>query len=165
MAQIFDYFQNIDTDQIKMISFILSLVFGILFAIIVMKINKLNKRKLNILDSILTPPPPSQTGVMARWEEILRHADSPKEFEWKFAVIESDKLADDMLKAAGYQGETMGERLLSIDKSQFENLDGLWEAHKLRNKVVHDTNYFVRYGEARQAIEYYEKALKELGVL
>jgi len=103
--------------------------------------------------------------LQARWNEISRHIESTNEGEWKFAVIEADKLVDDVLKSAGYQGETMGERLMNIDKSQLVSLDVLWDAHKTRNRLVHDANYFLRYAEAKRAVKFYEETLKELGGL
>ena len=74
-------------------------------------------------------------------------------------------MVDDILKASGYPGDTMGERLKNIDKTQILSIDGLWEAHKIRNRLAHDTNYFLRYGEAKRAIQLYEEVLKELQAL
>ena len=51
---------------------------------------------------------------------------------------------------------------MSIERGQFESLNGLWEAHKIRNKLVHETGYFLRPSEAQKALIFYEKALKEL---
>ena len=72
---------------------------------------------------------------------------------------------DHVLKSSGYPGDTMGERLKNIDKAQIVTLDGLWEAHKIRNRLAHDLNYFLRYGEAKRAVQLYEKTLKELNAL
>ncbi len=163
LAQLFDNFPDIE--KIKLISFILSVVFGILFWLMVVKINKLSGQVKKTAAGMLTPSSPSRGGVAAKWEEILRHINSPKEVEWKFAVIESDKLTDEILKSAGYHGESMGERLINIDKSQMESLGGLWEAHKLRNRIVHEIDYYMRYSEAKRAVDLYGEALKELGVI
>lgn len=103
--------------------------------------------------------------LTARWQEIINHIGSPREGEWKFAVIEADKLMDDTLKSAGYIGDTMGERLMGIEQGQIQTLDGLWDAHKTRNHLVHDANYFLRYSEAKRVIQLYEETLKELGAL
>lgn len=102
--------------------------------------------------------------LTARWQEILNFIDSIREGEWKFALIEADKLVDDVLKNS-FPGETMGERLMNIDKTQLLSIDSLWEAHKIRNRLAHDTNYFLRHAEAVRAIRLYEQALKELGAL
>jgi len=118
------------------------------------------------MNKALNPPEPAYGGALqSKWEEIKHHAESVKEAEWKLSIIEADNLVNDILKSAGYPGDTMGERLTNINKGQLLSLDGLWEAHKIRNKLAHDTNYFLRYAEARRAIVLYEAALKELNAL
>ncbi len=132
----------------------------------IVKFQKLVGLKIQLAKLALRSAEPAYGGAsQSRWEEILRHVDSAKEAEWKFAIIEADKLVDDLLKSAGYLGDTMGERLMSIEKGQMANLDGLWEAHKIRNKLVHDVNYFLRQAEARKAIQLYENILRELGAV
>src|SRR3989344_8255157 len=104
------------------------------------------------------------TLLAAHWQEIMQRIESIREGEWKFAIIEADNLVDDLLKNL-FPGETMGERLMNIDKTQLLTIDDLWEAHKIRNRLAHDTNYFLRHAEAVNAIRLYEKTLKELGAL
>ena len=160
---IFDYLPNLD--QIKLISFLLSLIFGSFLVFIIARLIKLQKRSIESVKNVVAPPKAAQGGIAAKWEEILTHINSPREFEWKFSVIEADKLMDQVLKSAGYLGETLGERLVNIDKTRLVTLDGLWEAHKLRNRIVHDANIFLRYAEAKRAIDLFQKSLEELGVL
>lgn len=159
---------NTDFEQllarVKLISAIFSflfLVLGVYFVVEFQKLVGLKVQKSKLALRILEAA--SGGASQSKWEEILSHIGSSKEAEWKFAVIEADKLIDDLLKSAGYPGETMGERLMSIEKGQILNLEGLWEAHKIRNKLAHDVNYFLRYSEARRAIQVYEAVLRELG--
>lgn len=152
--------------QVKTIALYLSVVLAALAVYFIIQFQKLVKQKLEVMKSLLhIPETASGGGVISRWGEIVRHFESIKEAEWKFAIIEADKLVDDLLKQAGYLGDTMGERLMNIEQGQLLSLQGLWEAHKVRNKLAHDTNYFLRYAEARQAIKFYEEALKELGII
>lgn len=166
LAQIIN-FMNFGLDdlflRLKTLSIILSLVFGAIFIYFFILIKKLIEAKMAILRAPYQNIKSAGGGaVQSRWEEIIRHARSDREAEWKLAVIEADKLVDDLLKLAGYQGETMGERLMSVEPGQFQNLNGLWEAHKIRNKLVHETGYFLRHAEAQRALQMYERALKEL---
>src|SRR3989344_3564649 len=162
LAQIGDYFpflgENLDTLKIVMAS--LAGVVFLLLVIVVIKLNRLAAKRIDIA-KIIAPPSSATSGVNARWEEVQRHITSTREAEWKFAVIEADKVVDDILKNS-FPGETMGERLLAINQSQLETLNGLWEAHKIRNRLVHDTDYFLRYAEAKRAVILYERTLKEL---
>lgn len=161
---------NIDFTELifrfKIFSSVLSVVFGFLFVYFIVKFQKLISLKIKMAGLAFRAPEPAFGGAsQSRWEEITRHVDSEQESEWKFAIIEADKLVNDLLKQAGYPGDTMGERLMSIEKGQLLSLEGLWEAHKIRNKLAHDTNYFLRYAEARRAINLYADTLKELGII
>jgi hypothetical protein len=100
-----------------------------------------------------------------RFNEVVSHLDSPRESDWKVAVIEADKLVDDALRRAGYGGATFGDRLTGIAPGTLLSLDGIWWAHKIRNRLAHEMDYFLRYTEAKQAVTYYRQALEELQML
>lgn len=85
----------------------------------------------------------------------------------KNSIIEADKLVDFVLKAKGYPGQTMGERMKAT-KNLFNNYadyDNFWFAHKVRNNIVHEAAHELNIGEARRTIEYYKKVLKIFGQL
>ena len=152
-------------NSLKVLGGLISAVLLLLFVINFVRTDKFLRARSKLLKTLI-PPEAAQTSPLgSRWEEIQRHLNSVKEAEWKFAVIEADSLVDSILKASGYPGDTMGERLKNIDKTQIVTLDGLWEAHKIRNRLAHDPNYFLRYGEAKRAVQLYEKTLKELNAL
>ena len=88
-----------------------------------------------------------------------------RDADWKLAVIEADKFVDDALKTKGFPGETMGERLMMIKPQELSSLQDLWDAHKLRNLLVHETSYQLRHEQALGAINSFEKVLRELGVV
>ena len=151
--------------DLKILSGFLSLILFILFIINFVRTDKFLRARANLLKSIIPPEAAKESPLGSKWDEIQRHLNSTKEAEWKFAVIEADSLVDNVLRASGYPGDTMGDRLKNIDKSQIVTLDELWEAHKIRNRLAHDLNYFLRYGEAKRAVQLYEKTLKELDAL
>lgn len=88
--------------------------------------------------------------------------DNPGSYH--LAVLNADKLVDQALKESGIMGETMGERLKG-SASKFSDLNGLWSAHKLRNRIAHESDVNVTYDEARQALNSFRKALKDLGAI
>ena len=151
--------------DLKMLGGFLSLIFFLLLIINFIRTDKFLRARTNLLKSIVPPETAKESPLGSKWDEIQRHLNSTKEAEWKFAVIEADSLVDNVLRASGYPGDTMGDRLKNIDKSQVVTLDELWEAHKIRNRLAHDLNYFLRYGEAKRAVQLYEKTLKELNAL
>lgn len=110
-------------------------------------------------------PAPASGVLRQRWNEVLKHIDSNRENDWKTAVMEADKLVDTALQQGGFSGETFGDRLANIQPGTLLSLDGLWWAHRVRNRVAHEVDYFLRYTEARQAISYYEATLSELQMI
>ncbi|MBI4158598.1 MAG: hypothetical protein HY505_03220 [Candidatus Yanofskybacteria bacterium] len=151
--------------NLKILGELLSLLLFALFVFNFIRTDKFLRVKVNLLKSIMPPEASKESPLGSRWEEIQKHLNSTKEAEWKFAVIEADSLVDHILKSSGYPGDTMGDRLKNINKTQIITLDDLWEAHKIRNRLAHDMNYFLRYGEAKRAVQLYEKTLKELNAL
>lgn len=152
-------------DVWKTAGFLATLIFAVLLMWVVLKskeraINKPEEAKIR-----LNPSKSGEGKHNARWKEVRSHLESLREAEWKFAVIEADKMAETALAEAGFPGETMGERMTLISKDQLNSIDDLWQAHKLRNIIAHDPNHQVKYGEVRGAVEKYEKALRELGAL
>src|SRR3989344_9611503 len=98
-GQILDYLPGFGQDQnwniVKLILVAVSVLLGILTAIVVIKTNRLNGIKVNLVKELL-PPQPATSCLNPRWDEIERHINSTREAEWKFAVIEADKLVDEL---------------------------------------------------------------------
>lgn len=79
------------------------------------------------------------------------------------SVINADKLLDHALQCLGYQGDTMGERLVSA-KGQLKNKDEVWSAHKIRNKLVHEPSYHPTEKIIKRSLNGYYRAFRDLGV-
>jgi hypothetical protein len=79
------------------------------------------------------------------------------------SVISADKLLDQALKCLGYQGNTMAERLVAA-KYHLRSKDEIWAAHKLRNKLVHESTAEPSEKTVNNALKGYYKAFKDLGV-
>jgi len=80
------------------------------------------------------------------------------------SIIHADKLLDEALKCLGYYGNTMAERLISA-KQKLKHKDDVWQAHKLRNKIVHETAHQPSEKEIKTALKGYYTTFKDLGVL
>ena len=71
-------------------------------------------------------------------------------------------MLDEMLDSVGYRGETMGDKLKSVEKSDFLTLDLAWEAHKIRNAIAHEgAEFTIDQREARRVISLYERVFQE----
>lgn len=102
--------------------------------------------------------------VKKRWKEIEQLFNYKKEMNYKLAVIEADKLFDNVLKEMHFPGDTMAERL-KMATYKYPKLKIVWWGHKMRNHIVHDVKFSCRYGETKKVIGNYKRGLKELNVL
>ena len=149
----------------RLVMKILAAVFLLLLLLVIYKLRVLSKARAALLKTEPVPLAPAVSAYDNRWAEIRRHVASFNEAEWKLAVIEADKFADDALRVGGYPGESRGERLMLIQPDQLLSLQTLWDAHKLRNLLVHDANYRLTHRQAVLAVEGFEVTLRELGAL
>lgn len=101
-----------------------------------------------------------------RWSVVQNHLNSENEADWKFAVIEADNILDELVRKMGYDGEDLGERLKAVEPSDFQSLQSAWEAHKVRNQIVHESSGFkLTYAEAKRIIGLYEQVFREFEYL
>ncbi|MBI5078139.1 MAG: hypothetical protein HZB11_02095 [Candidatus Yonathbacteria bacterium] len=101
-----------------------------------------------------------------QWEIILKHMGSENHAEWKLGILEADNILDELLEERGFRGETLGDRLKFAEAKGLKTLNDAWEAHKARNKIVHEeATSPLNKRDARKIIDLYEKVFKELGYL
>jgi hypothetical protein len=123
---------------------ILVLIFGTVFVL---------KRKTPKLD---------QAYYLAKWQELQALCDSKN--TWPLAIINADKLLDDVLKKRRYKGKTMGERLVAAQHDLSSN-DGVWFGHKMRNKLVHEDYDINKKSDLKDAMLGFLQALRDLGAI
>lgn len=97
----------------------------------------------------------------AKWAQI-EQLQSQGNTGWQLAILEADKLLDQALKQSGYSGQTMGERLKSARRA-FKNVDHVWQAHKVRNQMAHESNFKLNSMTANRALRQFKAGLKDLG--
>lgn len=100
-----------------------------------------------------------------QWNKVINRLSKPTPESLRIAVIDADSLVDVFLKKAGYMGEHMADRLSRIIPSGVKSLSGVWDAHLLRNSLVHIPGSTVSVSEAKTAVKAFEKFLKELGAI
>ncbi len=100
-----------------------------------------------------------------QWTRVNKRLNSGLESEYKLAVIEADSMLDDILQRMGYKGETLGDRLKSVPQDIVPDINAVWEAHKVRNNIVHDPDYKLALDTVKKTLATYEKTFVELGVI
>lgn len=100
----------------------------------------------------------------SRWLHIEQQLKKDEPGTYHLCVLEADKLLDHVMKARGIKGETMGERMKTA-KDTWSNANAVWNAHKLRNQIAHETDAKVSYDDARRALAGIKLGLKDMGAI
>jgi len=93
--------------------------------------------------------------------DSISKSDDP--YKIKHALIEADKLLDHVMKMKGMKGTDMGSRL-KLSKKYFEwnTYNSIWEAHKMRNRLVHEVEM---QGSVSEIKKYYKDLGKGIRIL
>jgi len=104
----------------------------------------------------------NQAYYQERWQTLQKLCKD--QATWPLAIIDADKLLDDALRRSKYRGKTMGERLVAAQRD-ITNNDEVWFGHKLRNRLVHESNVKLNEQNVKEALMGIRGALKDLGAL
>jgi hypothetical protein len=99
------------------------------------------------------------------WRKIKARLEAELESESKLAVIEADKLMDDILTQMGFEGRSLSAKLEKMTTEALPNIQEVKEVRKIHNNIVHDPTYKLSLEEAKKALLIYEKALADLHAL
>jgi len=147
---------------LKIVSAIIILLLLVAIVIMVFRLKKNIKAALEAVSQDVEVFIQKKEEASKRWQEILDKLEGDDESGFKMAVIEADKVFDELLKEAGYPGEDMGTRLKQVTKDQLSNIDEVWQAHKVRNRIAHEPYYQLNKRDAKRAVEIYKKATEDL---
>jgi len=92
-----------------------------------------------------------------KWTEIQ------KEKDLRQALLTADKLLEKIMRRKGYKG-TLGQ-MLKKGKKEFSDLNGVWFAHKIRNKLAHEIDFKLNAQEAKKGLQKFEKTFRDLGAI
>jgi len=147
---------EIDISTIKMF---LLFVGVILILVIVFVIARKIQRELRNRDIVV-----DKDETQRRWVKIETLLNSDDSSSYTIAIIEADKLFDNVLKSMMIPGNDFGQRLKVIC-SRYPNINTVWQAHITRNKLVHETDYHLTQDSAKYMIKLFKNGLKELGLM
>ncbi len=103
--------------------------------------------------------------IKHEWGKIQNAIQSNDTVKLKGAVLVADKLVDHVLKTRGYTGNSLGERVKKARTELGDTYQAFWDAHRTRNRIVHEIETEVRHHESQEALRKFEKVLKKLGVI
>jgi len=105
-----------------------------------------------------------QNKYRSRWMAIETRLKRDDENSFTVCILDADKLLDQALRDRGLAGKTMAERMKQF-QGKWTNGNGVWAAHKLRNRLAHETDARVDYDRTRQALVAYKQGLKDTGAI
>jgi hypothetical protein len=95
------------------------------------------------------------------WDQVDLCFSEPKIAAYKMAVIEADKVLNNLLTLKGISGTTTEERALNV-KERFSDVGGLMKAFVIKEKVLEHLNYNLTSVEVNDALESYKKAILDI---
>jgi hypothetical protein len=175
--RIFDFFKNFDVVAILnyLIHFIeairpIAVIFG-LFLMYVIIYSHIRTKRLEEEDEAnfhaarlkeASTEPGHDPVLNQKWVKVQEHINSSNPSDWRLAILEADIMLGDILEKMGYQGDSIGEKLRGIEKSDFLTLDQAWEAHRVRNQIAHEgADFLLNERDAKRTIELYKKVFEE----
>ncbi|OGD67188.1 hypothetical protein A2442_02230 [Candidatus Campbellbacteria bacterium RIFOXYC2_FULL_35_25] len=172
--RIFTYIKTLNSDGLigwitshwSLVIFISLLLSAFVFIGIIylhIKLKEVAKKDAKIFDTVVVYDDSHDADSKnERWLSILRRLDFDSETEWKSAILDADIILNEMTTKMGYHGESLGERLTGVEKSDFLTIDLAWEAHKIRNIIAHEgSEYSISKREAKRVIDLYRQVFEE----
>jgi hypothetical protein len=99
--------------------------------------------------------------IIKRWYWIRQMLSSGENSDLRSAVIEADKLMDFGLKSAHFSGHKFADRIRAAKSFYPKKVySGIWQAHILRNELVHNLDSKINSYQAKDAIKNIGAGLK-----
>lgn len=102
---------------------------------------------------------------VSMWKKIMEESEKAPPHSYTTAIVNADILIDELLQDAGFEGKDMGERLGKLNGLGLKTLDDIWRAHRLRNKIVHTSDFEASKTAKNEALRVYEVFLKEIKII
>lgn len=99
------------------------------------------------------------------WKQILKRLNSNDAAHWKLAILEADKIMDEIFKMSGYRGDTVDGRFQQVTPEVLPNIEQILEAHKVRDRIAREADFIITQQEAIEALKTYQQAFRTLGLL
>ncbi len=106
----------------------------------------------------------TRNNVERDWKRVTELLGQKSPSQLREALITADRCLDSVLKDL-VDGETMGDRLKnSSDMFDRDLYNKIWEAHKIRNSLVHEAGYEPPYFVINQSVENLKQGIDSLGM-
>ncbi len=156
---------------LEILFYILLVLFVLLISYIIVRMYELRKREGMYLESEMKKyqekmqekeKSSMSNSKNPRWNAVVDYMKNDNQNDWKLAILEADTILDSLLDSLGFEGESVGDKLKKADPVKFKNLNTVWEAHNIRNRVAHEGSDFeISKNEANRVIYIYEQVFRD----
>ncbi|MEK7611786.1 MAG: hypothetical protein AAB407_00335 [Patescibacteria group bacterium] len=99
------------------------------------------------------------------WKTIVKDLGTDDAKKHKDAILLADLIFGEILRLAGYRGQTVHERLDQVPPGVLPNIEGLRRAHKMRDAFHKGTAPELTRDEAIAIVGEYRRAFQEFGLI
>ncbi len=102
----------------------------------------------------------------SQWLHVCDLFDSPKQSDWRLAIIESNTILEKLVAPMKIKGDTTGEKLKNVEPSDFRTAKFAREANYIRNRIAHDgLEFTLDQKEAYRVKGLYQSVFEEFDIL
>jgi hypothetical protein len=149
---------------IQVVSLLISTIFLFLIIFFLIKTDIIGERVEHYI-GVLGSKDISKRRSLKAWKQIQKKLRMKESNQWKLAILEADKILDEILRMAGFPGRNLDERLEQADPAQIPNLEELRQAHKTRDRIANEPAFIVTQNEVGIIIEIYRKTFQDLNLI
>jgi hypothetical protein len=95
------------------------------------------------------------------WDLVENCFKEQKACSYKMAIIEADKSLDNLLSLKGVPGTGSKDRVLKV-KEKFSNIEELFKAFELRERILNHLSYTLTVQEVDDALNAYKQAIIDI---
>lgn len=144
----------------------LALVYVLVIIIDIILLVSMVDLKESLSESLMGGKRPrgSRNKYIKRWETILSRLESDNTSQYKVAILEADKFAEEILTDLGYSGAHLKERLEKMKDSDIETKDALITGHAVRNRIINEPTFEPTREEAEATLRHFSNFFKEADI-
>jgi hypothetical protein len=110
-------------------------------------------------------PIASRNKMKKRWMEIEKRLGSDQSSQYKLAILEADAMVNEVLDQIGYEGNNIIKKLESVTEKQISNVESIRSAHRVRNEIINNRNFFIDRKNSLETIKIYKIFLSDFEII
>lgn len=125
--------------------------------------NYINMKKEQFLEPLGKDYVSRRRSLIA-WNRIQQRLASEDSNNWKIAILEAERILNEILKMSGYLGK-LSDQLKILTEEQLKNIEDVGRAYAIGVKIKNDPSFVLTQDEAKEVIGVYEQSFRELNLI